>query len=199
MLRYQPIMTYILIAINVIVFVVEFFFWGSTNTEVAYNFWAMYTPAIIEQPRRMFTAMFLHFWWTHIFMNMYALYSIGPLMEKVLWKWKYLIVYLLSWISWNLLVYFWESFTWVYSLGAWASGAIFGLLWWILALVLILRSESKQVNVKEVVISILFSLAPWFLVQWISLTAHIWGLIWWFITTYIILLIRKLKRKSLES
>ena len=190
------IVTLIIIAINVIIFIIETLYWWSTNKEVAYNFWVMYTPIVAQQPRRLFTAMFLHFGIVHIVMNMYALYSIGPMLEKIFGKRRYLIIYLLSWLAWNLLVYRRESFTWNYSFSAWASGAIFWLLWAFLALVLFLRKESKNVDVRQVVISIIASLAPGFLLSWISLTAHLGWLFWGFIVTNIILLFRKPKRNN---
>ena len=195
----NAIITYIIIAINCIVFLIETLLWWSTNLSVAYNFWAHYTPVMAAEPRRFITAMFLHFWIIHLFLNMLALHNIWPLIETLLWKRKYLLIYLVSGLSWNLAVFFWESYTWNYSLSAGASGAIFWILWAILAIVIMLKQQSKNVNVRGVVLSILYSLAPWFIISWISLTAHIGGLIWGFIITNILLLINKKNQQSQEN
>ena len=106
--------TFFIIVINVVLFALETLAWWSTNNAVAINFWVFYSPVFPLQPRRIITAMFLHFWIVHILMNMYALYCIWPFVEKIFWKWKYLLIYLLSGICWNLLVYGVETLTWNY-------------------------------------------------------------------------------------
>lgn len=183
--------TFIIILVNVIIFVLETLAWWSTNTNVAINFWAFATPLFLAQPRRIITACFLHFWIAHLVMNMYALYSIWPAIERNFWKRKYLLIYLVSWICWNLMVFAIESLTWSYSLSAWASWAIFWLLWTFLALYISIPKEIRdRVNWKNIISSIVFCLLPWFL-PWISMSAHLWGLIWWFIISYILILAKK--------
>lgn len=188
--------TNILIVINVIIFILEELAGWSTNTAVAFNFWAMYTPIFTAQPWRAFTAMFLHFGWAHIFMNMVSLYNIWPSIEYLMWKWKYLIIYLFSWICGNLLVFWIESYTQNYTLGAWASWAIFWILWAWLAFVLFFSDKLKwKIDIKQVGMSVFFALLPWFLISWISLTAHIWWLIWGFVMCYIFLMTKKLSNR----
>ena len=185
-----------LIVINIVIFVLEEMAWGSINTAVAFNFWAMYAPAFTEQPRRAFTAMFLHFGSAHIFMNMVSLYNIWPSIEYLMWKWKYLIIYLFSWICGNLLVFGVESFTQDFSLWAGASWAIFWILWAWLAFVLFFSDKLKwKIDTKQVVMSVFFALIPWFM-PWISMTAHIWWLIWGFLMCYVLLIVNKLSSKK---
>ena len=185
-----------LIVINIVIFVLEEMAWGSINTAVAFNFWAMYAPAFTAQPRRAFTAMFLHFGSAHIFMNMVSLYNIWPSIEYLMWKWKYLIIYLFSWICGNLLVFGVESFTQDFSLWAGASWAIFWILWAWLAFVLFFSDKLKwKIDTKQVVMSVFFALIPWFM-PWISMTAHIWWLIWGFLMCYVLLIVNKLSSKK---
>lgn len=190
--------TNILIVINIIVFLLEELAWWSTNTEVAFSFWAMFTPIFTEQPRTAFTAMFLHFGSTHIFMNMVSLYNIWPLIEYLMWKWKYLIIYLVSWTCGNLLVFGVESYTQNFSLWAGASWGIFWILWAWLAFVLFFSDKLKwKMDTKQVVMSVFFALLPWFM-PWISLTAHIWWLVWGFVMCYVFLIAKKLfNRKAI--
>ena len=188
--------TNILIVINVVIFLLEEMAWWSTNTEVAFSFWAMFTPIFTVQPWRAITAMFLHFWGTHLLMNMVSLYNIWPAIEHIMWKWKYLIIYLVSWICGNLLVFWIESFTQNFSLWAGASWAIFWILWAWLAFVLFFSDRLKwKINVGQVGASVFFVLLPWFM-PWISLTAHIWWLIWGFVVCYIFLLTKKISHKK---
>ena len=185
--------TNILIVINVVIFILEELAWWSTNAEIAFNFWAMYAPFFVDQPRRAFTAMFLHFWGAHIFMNMVSLYSIWPVIEYLMWRWKYLIIYLSSWICGNLLIWIIESYTQNYTLWAGASWAIFWILWAWLAFVLFFSDKLKwKVDFKQVWMSVFFALLPWFLISEISLTAHIWWLIWGLVICYIFLMCKKL-------
>ena len=135
------IITYVIIAINVIIFLLETLAWGSTDNMVAFNFWAHFTPVIAEQPRRLFTAMFLHFGIAHLFMNMLALYNLWPIIEYIFWKRKYLLIYIFSGLTGNLMVFGIESITGNYSLSAGASGAIFWILWAYLAISLSMSNK----------------------------------------------------------
>ncbi len=191
------IITYSIIAINIIIFVLETLAWGSTNNMVAFNFWAHFTPAIASQPRRLFTAMFLHFGIVHLAMNMLALYNLWPVIEQIFWKRKYLLIYIFSGLTGNLTVFGVESITWNYSLSAGASWAIFGILWAYLALTLTISKETKwNFDVKNIVSTIIYALAPWFFISWISMSAHLWWLIWGFLISYILIIIF---RKNFES
>ena len=73
---------------------------------------------------RLLTSTFLHFGFVHIFLNMYLLWMLGPVLESALGRLRFLTVYLLSGLSGAALSY---------ALGpaneqaAGASGAIFGL------------------------------------------------------------------------
>lgn len=191
------IITYVIIAINVIVFLLETLAWGSTDNMVAFNFWAHFTPVIAEQPRRLFTAMFLHFGIAHLFMNMLALYNLWPIIEYIFWKRKYLLIYLFSGLTGNLMVFGIESITGNYSLSAGASGAIFWILWAYLAISLSLSNKlGWKFNSKQVISTIIYALAPGFFISWISMSAHIWWLVWWFIISYILIFFMKKRIKS---
>ncbi len=190
------IITYSIIAINIIIFILEELAWWSMENAIAFRFWAHYTPYTILQPRRLFTAMFLHFGVIHLAMNMLALNNLWPVIEKIFWKRKYLLIYIISGLAGNLTVFWVETLTKNYSLSAWASGAIFWILWAYLAITTSSSRELKwKFNSKQVVSTIIYALAPWFFISWISLSAHIWWLIWWLIISYILI---KTKKKDPE-
>ena len=191
------IITYSIIAINIIIFILEELAWWSMENEIAFKFWAHFTPITLQQPRRLFTAMFLHFGIVHLAMNMLALYNIWPAIEKIFWKRKYLLIYLFSGLAGNLTVFGVESITGDYTLSAWASGAIFWILWAYLAITVSLSKENKwKFDSNQVISTIIYALAPGFFISWISLTAHVWWLIGWFIISYILIIILKKKLKS---
>jgi len=193
----ESVITYSIIAINIIIFILEELAWWSMENEIAFNFWAHFTPITLQQPRRLFTAMFIHFGIIHLAMNMLALYNIWPAIEKIFWKRKYLLIYIFSGIAGNLTVFGVESLTWNYSLSAGASGAIFWILWAYLAITVVLFKENKwKFDSKQVISTIIYALAPGFFISWISLTAHVWWLVWWFIISYILIIIARKKLKS---
>lgn len=185
-MRKEHFITLTIIIINILIFIIETLLWWSQNTQVAYYFWALFTPVLPWEFRRIFTSIFLHFWIAHLWMNMYSLYNIWPIIEKIYGHRKYLIIYIWSWIIWNLTVQWSEIITGNYSLSAWASGSIFWILGALLARTLIQSKKlSKKINTNPIIASVICALAPWFFISWISLSAHLWGLIWWFILGYL--------------
>ena len=117
----KPIITYILIAFCLIMFVVSSF--GiDTMTLVKYG---ANVGTLVKNGEvfRLITYMFLHAGVFHIFFNMYSLYIVGPRVEDFFGKWKFLTIYFISGISGGLLSIAMNGD--VVSVGA--SGAIFGL------------------------------------------------------------------------
>ncbi len=76
------------------------------------------------------TSMFLHANILHIGLNMYALYILGKVVELSLGKVKYLLMYFISGVAGNLLSAFLDPRT----VGVGASGAIMGLLGYMVAM-----------------------------------------------------------------
>ncbi len=72
---------------------------------------------------RLLTAAFLHFGLFHLLMNSFSLYQLGPQVERLFGRGRFLVIYLLAGLYGNLLSYLFST-----SLSAGASGAIFGLL-----------------------------------------------------------------------
>lgn len=121
--------TYILIGINIILFLIETAQGGSTNRNIAMKFGAQYTPYLRRgQWYRLVTSMFLHFGFIHLLCNMYSLSNLGPALERFFGIPKFLFLYLASGLAGNLLTYFMELRTGRYKMSAGASGAVFGLL-----------------------------------------------------------------------
>lgn len=73
---------------------------------------------------RLLTGTFLHAGWLHILVNMYALFIVGPNLERVLGHWRYAVLYLVSGLCGSCLSVAVSGAT-AQSVGA--SGAIFGL------------------------------------------------------------------------
>lgn len=117
-----PLVTYILIGINVLIYLVGTIF---GLNDILINLFANYGPYVMNGDYyRLISSAFLHANIVHLFFNMYALYVLGSQVESFFGKWKYLLIYFLSAIGGSLLSIVLNHD--VVSVGA--SGAIFGIL-----------------------------------------------------------------------
>lgn len=167
----KPIITYILIAINIIIFGLGIAF-GLSDTFI--NLFANYGPLVVEgEYYRLFTSMFIHANLLHILFNMYALYLLGSQAEGFFGKAKFLIIYILSGLSGSLLSILLNGGA--VSVGA--SGAIFGILGALLYFGYNYRVYLGNTLIKDIVPVILINLAFGFMVTGVDNFAHIGGLI----------------------
>jgi len=119
--------TYALLAINIGVFIVMVasgVSFMSPDTGQVLRWGADYGPYTLGgQYWRLITAMFLHFGIIHLAGNMWCLWSLGQLTEKLLGSISVLGLYLLTGIGASLLSLCWDPMR----VSAGASGAIFGI------------------------------------------------------------------------
>ena len=118
--------TPILININFLIFILMCLSGVSPvfpDAESLVKWGANFRPLVMNgEPWRMFTSMFLHFGILHIASNMYALFSIGRMLEPFIGKWRFLALYLMAGLGGSAVSLWWHD----NSVGAGASGAIFG-------------------------------------------------------------------------
>ncbi|MBK0347532.1 rhomboid family intramembrane serine protease [Aerococcaceae bacterium zg-ZJ1578] len=122
-----PILTYLLIIINLCIYLMMIVTWGTTETsEVLLQAGAMFRLSIIlfGQWWRLFTAGFIHIGVEHLLMNLLSLYFAGIELERITGHWRFLCIYLLSIVGGNALSFALASGS-VISAGA--STGIFGL------------------------------------------------------------------------
>ena len=164
----KPIVTYALIIINVIVFLLSLF-----NESIIQMFAVnRFFIADLGQYYRLFTGIFLHANFLHLIFNMYALYVIGMQLESFLGKGKYLVVYLLSGLGGSMLSIFFSN---GYSVGA--SGAIFGLMGALLYFGYHYRVYLDSVVKSQIIPLIVLNLLIGFTSTGIDNWAHIGGLV----------------------
>jgi membrane associated rhomboid family serine protease len=123
--RSTPIVTYALIAINVLVFLLELQAGDAFIEE-----WAFYPVRFGKDPAgnvdNIFTAMFMHGGWMHLFGNMLYLWIFGDNVEDRFGKIPYIIFYLVSGIAATFAQYAVSAGSNIPNVGA--SGAIAGVL-----------------------------------------------------------------------
>jgi len=119
--------TIALLAINVAIFIIMVasgISWISPRTDQVLRWGADYGPYTLSgQYWRLITSMFLHFGIIHIFGNMWCLWSLGQLAEKLIDSVSLLGLYLVTGIGASLLSLSWDPMR----VSAGASGAIFGI------------------------------------------------------------------------
>jgi rhomboid protease GluP len=174
-----PIITYILIGISVIMFLLQFLF---NMNEDLINKYALYGPYVrdFKEYYRLITSGFLHADIFHILFNMYALYVLGSQLESYLGKYKYTIVYFFSLILGSLMSITFSG-TNSYSIGA--SGAIFGLMGSLVAFGYYYRVYLGEVLKNQIIPLIIVNLLLSVTIPGIDVFAHIGGLIAGFLIT----------------
>lgn len=128
------IVTPIIIDINIVIFLLMALSGVnilSPDTESLINWGASFKPLIVQgESWRLFTNIFLHIGIFHLLLNMYALAYVGLLLEHRIGTFKFTVAYLCTGIAASIVSVCWHSYT----VGAGASGAIFGLYGVFLAL-----------------------------------------------------------------
>ena len=108
--------TVLLAVVNVIVFLVLSFQGMTEDGRFMLQHGAMYVPYLIKNGEyyRLFTSMFLHFGYDHLFNNMVVLVAMGWNLELEIGKIKFLIVYFVSGLAGNILSAWWDIILWIY-------------------------------------------------------------------------------------
>ena len=143
----MPIVTYTLIAINVLIYILtaitqggDFISPGSHPLGPLYYYGVELGSAMQHDPLqwyRLLTAMFLHESILHIGANMFSLYFVGVVTERIFGRGRFTLIYFASGLIGGLVDYFFTPPN-VASLGA--SGAIFGIFGAFGAFVILRRS-----------------------------------------------------------
>lgn len=166
----------ILIGINIIVYIITAFLSGNifdSNINVLVFLGAKVNSLILSgEYYRLITCMFLHGGLVHIGFNMYALYSLGPFIEKIFGRKKFTIIYFFSGILSSFMSFIFSS-----DISIGASGAIFGLLG--AALIFGLKNKNKigKEFMMNIIVVIGINLFMGFSIPNIDNFAHMGGLI----------------------
>ncbi len=88
----------VLIVLNAVVFLVEISVGNLNDSEVLHRVGALESYAVVVQGEywRLFTALFLHGGLTHLLFNVFALYILGPPLERSIGTIRFAVCYLMS-------------------------------------------------------------------------------------------------------
>lgn len=168
--------TSILLIVNVIVFAVMTLAGGSQNIGNLVRFGAVVKQRIAYgEWWRLFTASFIHIGFMHILFNMYFLYQIGPIFERLYGSRNFLIIYLLAGIMGNLVSF---AFGNPSTVSAGASTSLYGLFGLALGIMLNYRGDSMLSSfgasfLSVIAINIIYSL----LSPSVGMLGHLGGLL----------------------
>lgn len=178
----KPILTYLLMAIQVIVFFILEMKGGSTNTQTLIEFGAKYNPLIMTgEWWRFFTPIFLHIGFTHLALNTLSLYFVGIIVERIYGSARFFMIYFFAGFAGTLL-----SFLLVPNISAGASGAIFGLLGALLFFGIVYPNLFFRTMGWNVIIILLINLVITFSASAIDSAGHIGGLVGGFLAAAIV-------------
>lgn len=159
-----PVVTYALIAANVAVYVLQM-----SSKALQYKLSLFPIAVAGGQYHRLLTSAFMHYGIVHILFNMYALYVLGPPLERHLGRLRFAALYLLSALGGSVVVYLFSPLN---AATAGASGAIFGLFG-----ATLVAARRLNLDVRSLVVLIVINLVITFTVPGISWQGHIGGLL----------------------
>lgn len=159
-----PLVTYVLIGINVVMFALQMAVPG-LQRELVLN-----SPAVADgEAYRLLTSAFLHYGPMHIVFNMWALYVIGPPLEAALGRLRFATLYFMSALGGSVVVYLLSSLG---AQTAGASGAVFGLFG-----ATFVVGKKLNMDTRWVIGLIAINLVITFVVPNISWQGHLGGLV----------------------
>lgn len=159
-----PVITYTLIAVNVLVFVLQ------TTSPALLGRMALWPPAVAGGDLyRLATSAFLHYGILHLLFNMWALYVVGPPLEEWLGRLRYVALYAISALGGSVMVYLFSPLN-ASTVGA--SGAVFGLFG-----ATFVVARRLKLDVRWVVTLIVINLVLTFSIPGISWQGHLGGLL----------------------
>ena len=121
--RFWPLATFAILVLTCAIFLLMTAAGGSKDPEVLLNFGASYGPYLRRgEYWRLVMPMFLHIGWLHLLVNGYALFILGPILERVYGYGRFALLYVGAGMGGSLL-----SMSLSNNIAAGASGAIFGI------------------------------------------------------------------------
>ncbi len=195
--RKPPLITWLIIGINVIIFMFElsvprdvlnkiFYIFGVVPARYSHPQWAMWLGLRIDDWWPFVTSMFLHGGWMHLISNMWTLWIFGDNVEDRMGHLRFFVFYLLSGIIAGLVHFIFNYNSTIPTVGA--SGAIAGVL----GAYMVLFPRANIITLVPIffypmfiAIPAVFYLFVWFFSQFLSglialaSPSNVGGVAWW--------------------
>ncbi|MCR5310275.1 MAG: rhomboid family intramembrane serine protease [Lachnospiraceae bacterium] len=183
-----PKATALIVLFNLLVFLVCTF-----TGELLYNIGEVGLSLVgtPDQWYRVITSMFLHSGMSHLFNNMLLLWFAGEITERAMGSLHYTFLYFVSGICGCLLTFVSEIISGKSVVMIGASGAVFGVLGALLALVIFKRVKGATMKVPRIAVVLILSIYAGFTETNVANWAHIGGLAAGFIFGMIFCLVKR--------
>lgn len=174
----RTVVSYSLFAFNILIFVIMMFAGGSENESTLLAFGAKSNQLIDNgEIWRFVTPIFLHIGLLHLIFNSYALWIVGPQVEKLYGGARFLVFYIVTGAAGVAASYWYHP----YVLSAGASGAIFGLFGVLFVFSIkyrrIVPAFFSRALSKGILMTLAINLAIGWYIPQIDLAAHVGGLV----------------------
>ncbi len=187
----KPYVTYVIMAVQIILFLLMELSGGSTNTHTLVLFGAKYNPYILDgEWWRFITPVFLHIGFLHLLLNTYALYYLGVMVEKLYGSRRFIVIYLFAGFTGVL-----GSFIFSDAISAGASGAIFGCFGALIYFGRVQSSLHYRTIGGNIIALMVINLVLGFVLQNVDNAGHIGGLIGGFLCARIVQSPRQTSKK----
>ena len=175
-----PIITIILIALNLIYFIILALKGDVNNAGYMVSMGASYGPYVFQKYQfwRLITNMFMHFGVMHLLSNMIYLFLVGLNMERMIGRWKFLALYFMTGFGASLIstAFYYIRGDDVVSAGA--SGAVYGVIGALVVLTYKTRGRtSRSMMWLRIGFVIIFLFYSNFMSTRVDVVAHIAGFI----------------------
>lgn len=178
---YRPPATTALLVVNTLVFLAMAAAARSLqapSNSLLLQWGANWGPLSLDgQPWRILTANYVHIGILHIAFNMWALWQLGRLAERIFGSWTYLLIYTACGIAASIVSLFWHPLV----IGAGASGAIFGLVGALISVLYLGKlpfpKTALRATLKSLLIVVVVNLLLGATARGIDNSAHMGGLV----------------------
>ncbi|SDH73223.1 rhomboid protease GluP [Pseudobutyrivibrio sp. 49] len=194
--------TFLLVAINIIVFLVLELM-GDTEDGTFMLLNGAMNPYLVlynHEWYRLFTATFMHFGIDHLANNMLLLFLLGQIFERAVGTTRYVGIYLGSGLAGSFLSFFYMCLVGKNDIVAGASGAIFGIVGGMIIVVIVNKGKYSGISTKRMIFMALLTLYFGFATAGTDNVGHLGGLlagiVFTFISYGIPTLIRNLRNKG---
>lgn len=175
--RIFGVITPIIVALNILIYVSGVFISELYNSFNLEYLLAVNVDAISEKGQyyRLFTSIFTHFGFAHLFGNMVILIALGARVENIVGRLNYMIIYLICGIASSFSSYISCYIHLQYDYAAGASGAIFGLLGVLVVIAVRNKGRVKDLSLINMTILFVLTMVNGYLSEGIDNVAHFTG------------------------
>ena len=183
----KTLITYIIVAINIIVFIVLEIMGDTTNGIFMLYNGAMNPNYILDNGEwyRLFTSTFMHFGIEHLANNMLLLFLLGQIFEEAVGPTRFLGIYLGSGLTGSFLSFFMMCLMGQNDIVAGASGAIFGIIGGMIVVILVNRGKYQGISTRRMLFMAVLTLYFGFATSGTDNVGHVGGLVAGIILTFL--------------